>query len=167
MKRDGLDPVLSSLSSWTRSFWTIIIWNLKLVLQNYLILMRTVIRSEALKYFERFAVLNSVNIRQESKALSPDNEVIQGVRSYYAVAVTQCLLCNVRWGKTVRVWWRSTPTAPCVSWAKYYAAGNKVNLVSSINFAVRGTAHVFRITACTGPCSRTSRFSKCPRRTNC
>jgi len=42
--------------------------------------MRTVIRSEALKYFENFAVLNSVYIRLESKALSPDNEFIQVVR---------------------------------------------------------------------------------------
>jgi len=57
------------------------------VLQNEPILMRTVIRSETLQYFERFAVLNSVYIRQESKAPSPDKEVIQGVRSYCAVAV--------------------------------------------------------------------------------
>lgn len=42
--------------------------------------MRTVIKSEILKYFETFAVLNSVYIRLESKALSPDNEVIQGVQ---------------------------------------------------------------------------------------
>jgi hypothetical protein len=65
------------------------------------------------------------------------------------------------------VWWRNTQTAPCVPSAKHYAAGNKIYLISSINFAVRGTARVFRITACTGPCSRTWRFSKCPRRTNC
>jgi hypothetical protein len=71
---------------------------LKIGATNLIYYNENVIICETLKYFEKFAILNSVCIRQESKALSPDNKVIQGVRSCYAVAV------NVRCGKTVRVW---------------------------------------------------------------
>jgi hypothetical protein len=55
-------------------------FGLKTGIKNEPIIMGTVIRSGKLKYFERFAVLNSVYIRQESNTLSPNKEVIQGVR---------------------------------------------------------------------------------------